>query len=93
MLTDDDTRHDPEIGDTWGINTEAGYQFTDWLCFQFDFDYLLNSPYAEVTATKMSVKKECSLNQHSNGEIIVPRFGASDCKNGCGPRLKYNGFR
>ena len=56
---------------------------------RWHIDYLLNSPHAHVTDTKMFNTKECDINQQTNGKIIVSRFGASDCKNGCGSHLKY----
>jgi hypothetical protein len=31
---------------------------------------------------------ECVVNQWTAGEIIVPRFGASDCRAKCGSHLK-----
>ena len=51
-------------------------------------DYLLNNQSAIITETKLYNKKECELNQETTGKIIVPGFGASDCKNGCSSHLK-----
>jgi len=34
---------------------------------------------------------ECLLNQRASGEIIVPGFGASDCRAHCGSHLRYLG--
>ena len=55
---------------------------------RWHIDYLLNSPHAQITSTRLSRKEECTLNQQTKGTIIVPRFGASDCKNGCISHLK-----
>ncbi len=37
----------------------------------------------------MSEKPECAVNKKISGKIIVPRFGATDCRNGCGSHLKF----
>ncbi|MCK5092098.1 MAG: GIY-YIG nuclease family protein [Gammaproteobacteria bacterium] len=72
-------------------NMEARIQrhFSKDKRLRWHIDYLLNSPHAQITDSRLSKKEECALNQQTNGEIIVPRFGASDCKNGCGSHLKY----
>ncbi|HCX34218.1 MAG TPA: DUF123 domain-containing protein [Rhodocyclaceae bacterium] len=54
-------------------------------------DHLLAAPGVRVTATRLSPRPECSLNQATAGSIPVPRFGASDCRAGCGSHLKYQG--
>jgi Uri superfamily endonuclease len=54
-------------------------------------DYLLAALGATVTGVTRSAEAECALNQGVAGGIVVPGFGASDCKHGCGRHLKYLG--
>ncbi len=56
---------------------------------KWHIDYLLANPNAQVVEIKRFSDSECSINQKSEGEILIPRFGASDCKNRCGSHLKY----
>ncbi len=54
-------------------------------------DYLLAARGARVVAVLESTESECQLCQRLGGEILVPRFGASDCVAGCGSHLRYLG--
>jgi Uri superfamily endonuclease len=54
-------------------------------------DYLLSNSAARITGVAFSDEPECAVNQKTLGEILVPRFGAMDCRNGCGSHLKYLG--
>ena len=54
-------------------------------------DYLLACPDARVTKVRTSRLAECVLNQRTRGEIVLPGFGASDCRAGCGAHLKRIG--
>lgn len=54
-------------------------------------DYLLAAPGVSVVATHRSAAGECALNQRTAGRILVPGFGASDCRAGCGRHLKWQG--
>lgn len=56
---------------------------------RWHIDYLRVHPAAQVIRVERSVKAECSWNQETDGKIVVPRFGASDCRAGCGSHLKY----
>lgn len=58
---------------------------------RWHIDYLLASPKAKVVSVKRSSQAECDLNQKVRGEVLVPGFGASDCRNGCGSHLQYLG--
>ena len=58
---------------------------------RWHIDYLLSLPGVRVTHVMRSRRDECVLNQASRGRILVPGFGASDCKAGCGAHLKYRG--
>jgi len=56
-------------------------------------DYLLDSSDVHVAGIKFSGWEECRLNQLCDGEILMPGFGASDCRHRCGSHLKYLGGR
>ena len=50
-------------------------------------DYLLAAPGVRVLEVRRHSEAECRVNQRVVGEIIVPGFGASDCRSGCGSHL------
>ena len=54
-------------------------------------DYLLNNDAVQIIDIKKSEIIECSLNQKTNGVIIIRGFGSSDCNLCCGSHLKYLG--
>jgi len=54
-------------------------------------DYLLGTPGVTVTKIVRSRRDECCLNQASPGRVLIPGFGASDCRAGCGAHLKFLG--
>lgn len=58
---------------------------------RWHIDYLLVCDAAEITGVKSYTTPECILNQQTAGQVIVPGFGASDCRMGCGSHLKYLG--
>jgi Uri superfamily endonuclease len=58
---------------------------------RWHIDYLLAQPEAEITGVRLSGEPECALNAVTSGTIVVARFGASDCRAGCGSHLKYLG--
>lgn len=51
-------------------------------------DYLLDAPGVHVECVRRSHQPECFLNARTRGEVVVPGFGASDCRSGCGSHLK-----
>ncbi len=55
---------------------------------RWHIDYLLSAPSARVVAVFTSSIGECRWNQSVKGRVTTPRFGASDCKDGCGAHLK-----
>lgn len=55
-------------------------------------DYLIAAPGVEVIDTRLAHEPECLLNQATPGQVVVPGFGASDCKAGCGSHLKWLGL-
>ena len=58
---------------------------------RWHIDYLLTHRDVQMVQVQRSAKAECAWNQKTNGEIIAPGFGASDCRHGCGSHLKYLG--
>lgn len=54
-------------------------------------DYLLAAPGAQVVAVGRYAVPECELNRRTAGTLPVPRFGATDCRAGCGSHLKFQG--
>ncbi len=52
-------------------------------------DYLLSSPVVSISRIILSTSSECKLNNSTEGRVIVPRFGSTDCKEQCGSHLKY----
>ena len=58
---------------------------------RWHIDYLLSDPEVRVIGHALSEMLECDMNQATEGDVIVPRFGATDCRNGCGSHLKFLG--
>jgi Uri superfamily endonuclease len=54
-------------------------------------DWLLAASGVRIAAVKRFGENECALNQALGGRSVVPGFGASDCRNGCGSHLRYLG--
>ncbi len=55
---------------------------------RWHIDYLLTAAGVEVEAVLLSARPECELVALGGGEIVVPGFGASDCRAGCGSHLR-----
>ena len=55
-------------------------------------DYLLAAPGVRVVSVARFATPECELNLQTAGTLPVPRFGATDCRAGCGSHLKYQGL-
>ena len=58
---------------------------------RWHIDYLLSDPGVHVIGFSLSEDPECVINQRTTGEIVVLRFGATDCRNGCRSHLKFLG--
>ena len=58
---------------------------------RWHIDYLLGAPGVRVVRVIGSTRGECALNRATAGEVMVPGFGASDCRAGCGAHLKLLG--
>ena len=50
-------------------------------------DYLLVNPHTEIIDIKKFTEPECSIHAKTEGAIIIPGFGASDCRSKCGSHL------
>ena len=51
--------------------------------FHWHIDYLLAAKGVRVSHVERFAEDECLVNQRTEGEIVIERFGASDCKAGC----------
>jgi len=58
---------------------------------KWHIDYLTSHPNVKITRVNLFDEDECLLNQRTSGQILIPRFGASDCKHDCESHLKYLG--
>ncbi len=58
---------------------------------RWHIDYLLAAPGVCIAGVRRYVEGECAINQATPGQVLVPGFGASDCRAGCGSHLKYLG--
>ena len=59
---------------------------------RWHIDWLLSASGVRVAAVKRSAVGECALNQRVRaGAIVVPGFGATDCRSNCGSHLRYLG--
>ncbi len=55
---------------------------------RWHIDYLLSAPTVDIVKVVVSTISECDLVAAGGGSIIVPGFGASDCRSGCGSHLR-----
>ena len=58
---------------------------------RWHIDWLLAARGVTVATVKRSSEGECVLNQKLAGTVVVPGFGASDCRSGCGSHLRFLG--
>ncbi len=58
---------------------------------RWHIDYLLAAPGVSIAGVRRYVTDECAINQTTPGRMVVRRFGASDCRMGCGSHLKQVG--
>lgn len=54
-------------------------------------DFLLAAEGACVFEVQRFKEDECEVNQRTPGRILIPSFGARDCRAGCISHLKYCG--
>lgn len=55
---------------------------------RWHIDYLLAAPGVRVVEVRRSRRAECAWNRATKGDAVIPGFGASDCRAGCGAHLK-----
>jgi Uri superfamily endonuclease len=58
---------------------------------RWHIDHLLDAMETRVTSIVRAEHDECELNQATRGIVLVPGFGSSDCRKGCGSHLKFLG--
>jgi Uri superfamily endonuclease len=58
---------------------------------RWHIDYLLAAEGVELFCIGRSARRECALNRSVGGEVVVPGFGASDCRKSCGSHLRFLG--
>lgn len=58
---------------------------------RWHIDYLLAVPGVSIVEVVRSRRGECRWNQATPGEVLIPGFGASDCRSGCGSHLRWQG--
>lgn len=58
---------------------------------RWHIDYLLAAPGVTIVEVRRYAEEECRVNQATPGEVLIPGFGASDCRSGCGAHLKRTG--
>jgi Uri superfamily endonuclease len=54
-------------------------------------DYLLAAAETRIIDIQRLAQPECFINQQQAGRTLIPGFGASDCRGGCGSHLKHLG--
>ena len=60
---------------------------------RWHIDYLLAEDGVELVCVGRSTRTECGLNRGTGGSVIVPGFGASDCRKACGSHFRSLGQR
>jgi Uri superfamily endonuclease len=58
---------------------------------RWHFDWLLSNPGVAIVKVRRSTLEECALNRRTGGRVLIPGFGASDCREGCRSHLRYLG--
>jgi len=56
---------------------------------RWHIDYLTSHPEIRILRVERFTESECEVNRRTGGEIIIPGFGAGDCRNRCVAHLKY----
>lgn len=60
---------------------------------RWHIDWLLGSGSGRVMHVVLDSEPECVVNTRLDGEVAIPRFGATDCRNRCGSHLLWLGTR
>ena len=72
------------------IGARISRHFSKKKKLRWHIDYLIG-PHTKITGVELFDMEECVVNEDIEGDILVPGFGATDCKNKCGSHLKYLG--
>lgn len=56
---------------------------------RWHIDFLLNHPAVSIVEIRKFTESECFVNARTRGDILIPGFGASDCRAKCGSHLKF----
>lgn len=59
-------------------------------CRHWHIDYLLARREVQITDVTLASRcaaDECAANQRTQGRVVIPGFGASDCRRRCGAHL------
>ncbi len=76
-----------------GLEARIARHLRQEKALRWHIDYLLAAPGVTIERTLRSARDECVLNRAAGGLVVVPGFGASDCKAGCGAHLRFLGSR
>jgi Uri superfamily endonuclease len=71
------------------IEARISRHFSKKKKLRWHIDYLLAASHAKIIGVELFDREECVVNQETSGQVLAPRFGATDCKNKCGSHLKY----
>ncbi len=58
---------------------------------RWHIDYLTGHPGVVAVSVTRHEEPECVVNRRQGGQVVVPGFGAADCRNRCGSHLRYLG--
>ncbi|MBN1561174.1 GIY-YIG nuclease family protein [candidate division KSB1 bacterium] len=75
-----------------GMNHRLARHYDKGKKCHWHIDYLLANPQSEIIRIEKCVAAECAVNANTDGIIIVPGFGASDCRSRCIGHLKYRTY-
>lgn len=74
-----------------GLETRIARHLSASKRLHWHIDFLLATATAQPVAVLKFEESECEVNQRTGGRILIPGFGASDCRAGCISHLKYLG--
>lgn len=60
---------------------------------RWHIDWLLEPGVGQVMHIRLDGDAECSVNARIGGTVVIPRFGATDCRRNCGSHLLWLGPR
>ncbi len=75
---------------TRGLRARVRRHICGGRCRHWHIDYLLarhGVQITDVTLASRCAADECAVNQRTEGRVVIPGFGASDCRRGCGAHL------